>query len=375
LGTHPWISYPAFAQSQRIGRQTDRARKALKNKMTICSDWPLISFREKACALAGRVADVGAGLARKAPVIKEKARDLVEGGRYRLYETYHWFRFGKGKGAGLARAGAGMADGASDMPYGTKILGVQLKGFPETQYLAGRYIPKALLGTYDRLADLWQSFRRGEQVTELRSGTPLDYAGQCDWRYAYDHLLKKESSLNLKPALIPQCKSMGQSSSDNDDTAFKQAPNMKYKHVSQNMFDNLDSWWVLAPFALTGLICCGIIGGLVGAGIGYAAICAIEIFWPFEASELEWSDIELAIRNYCRYYRPGMGHIKFKCNGKQFFFKKRKIVYFTEDKRFVLWYKTAEWANAFNEKDEAFFMEICGLYPGFPNAWLSPESY
>ncbi len=143
--------------------------------------------------------------------------------------------------------------------------------------------------------------------------------------------------------------------------------NMKYRRVSQKVFEAHDSWWVLAfcvaSFAIMGFVLNGVFGGFIGGGIGFGVMFAIGAWWPFEAIELEWRDIELAINNYAVRFVPGVGGIKFICKERAFFFEKRKVFRYTEDKQFVVWYKTKQWADVLDDKDDAYFSDICGINP------------
>jgi hypothetical protein len=143
--------------------------------------------------------------------------------------------------------------------------------------------------------------------------------------------------------------------------------NMKYKRVAQTIYDAHDSWWVLAffvaVFAFTGFALKGFVGWGIGGVIGFGVLYAIGSWWPNDAIEIEWSDIVLAVNNYASLYRPGVGGIKFMCKGRKFFFENRKVFCYTEDKQFIVWYKTNHWADVLDEDDDAFFAEICGKAP------------
>ncbi len=138
---------------------------------------------------------------------------------------------------------------------------------------------------------------------------------------------------------------------------------MKHKRKAHKVFDALDAWWMVLLFAIVGFIIRNVWGGLIGGGIGFAAICTIEIWWPFEASELEWSDIGLAVNNYSVCYVPGIGGIKFICKDRTFVFEKREVFRYTKDKAFVVWYKSKQWADLLSETDEPVFTDLCGRAP------------
>ncbi len=121
--------------------------------------------------------------------------------------------------------------------------------------------------------------------------------------------------------------------------------------------------WTVVPFVLTGYLIQGFLGAIVAVGAGYAFLLAIESWWPYEASKLEWNDIELAVHNYAMRFVPGSGGIKFICNDKIFFFEKREVFRYTKDKEFVVWYKTRKWSDVLDEQDDALFTELCGKAP------------
>jgi hypothetical protein len=138
---------------------------------------------------------------------------------------------------------------------------------------------------------------------------------------------------------------------------------MKYKLLAQRTLNALASWWTVALLSLVGLVIHGLPGGFVGGAIGFAAMCAMEILWFRSASDMEWSDIEWAVRNYDRYYRPGIGKIVFKVAERKIFFEKREVFRVTKGECYVVWYKTKQWMDLLNEKDEKFFTELCGKEP------------
>lgn len=143
--------------------------------------------------------------------------------------------------------------------------------------------------------------------------------------------------------------------------------NMKYRPIAEMFSDMLDTWWFLALsvviFALIGLISGNILGAVIGVGIGIGLLFAVGTWWSREASELEWSDVEQAVKNYPGYYRRGAGGVKFRCRDRMFVFEKRKVFRYTEDQVFVVWYKTKQWGDILDETDDALFTELCGRTP------------
>ncbi len=142
---------------------------------------------------------------------------------------------------------------------------------------------------------------------------------------------------------------------------------MKYRPVAERFSDTLDTWWFLAlsvaVFAFIGFLFGNIIGGVIGGGVGFGLLFAIGSWWPYVASELEWNDIDLAVHNYAVRFVPGVGGIKFICKERAFVFEKRKVFRYTEDKQFVVWYKTKQWADILDDKDDDLFTELCGKSP------------
>ncbi len=140
--------------------------------------------------------------------------------------------------------------------------------------------------------------------------------------------------------------------------------NMKYRKASSSLYRMMSNVLPII-LGLVGISFGGtILAGLVGVALGVCVMALMQATEARVASDLEWSDIELAVHNYGRCYRPGICKIKFNCIGEnKFFFEKRKIVHFTEDKRFIVWYRTKEWAGLLDEKDEVFFTELCGKTP------------
>ncbi len=150
---------------------------------------------------------------------------------------------------------------------------------------------------------------------------------------------------------------------------------MKYRRVWQKSYALHDSWWVEILFGLFGFFIYGIIGAVVGAGVSFVAMFVMGSEWPTEASELEWSDIELAIDNYAKCFVPGVGGIKFICKDRVFVFEKRNVFQYTEGKQFVVWYKTGKWEDILGEKDDAFFSELCGKAPVRDVDWDTNKTF
>jgi len=151
--------------------------------------------------------------------------------------------------------------------------------------------------------------------------------------------------------------------------------NMKYKKASSSLYQMISNMWPVI-LGLVGISIGGIIpGGIVGAVIGFCVTAVMQATEARVASGLEWSDIELAVRNYVGCYRPGIGKIEFRVMGKKFFFSKPTILHISEGDHFAVWYKTERWRGILDETDDEYFSCICGKEPIRTAKWDQNKTF
>ena len=92
--------------------------------------------------------------------------------------------------------------------------------------------------------------------------------------------------------------------------------NMKYKPTSTHWYRRLYSVWPEVVLGLMGMYICGVTGGIFGAALGFAVAAVMQMAEKRAASELEWSDIEIAVQNYASYYFGGFDRIEFTIHGR-----------------------------------------------------------
>jgi hypothetical protein len=112
-----------------------------------------------------------------------------------------------------------------------------------------------------------------------------------------------------------------------------------------------------------GMYICGVTGGIFGAALGFAVAAVMQMAEKRAASELEWSDIEIAVQNYASYYFGGFDRIEFTIHGRKIVFAKRKVFRVTVGERYVVSYRTGIWKGILNETDEAYFADLCSMNP------------
>jgi len=151
--------------------------------------------------------------------------------------------------------------------------------------------------------------------------------------------------------------------------------NMKYKRTSSHLWHIISNVWPII-LGLVGANLGGIVpGGLIGAALGLGITAFMQVMESYAASDIEWSDMELAVHNYIERYSPGIGKIEFRIMGRKFFLSKPIVLHISEGDHFVVWYKTEQWSDILDDSDDEYFLRICGEEPVRTAQWDKNKTF